>query len=171
MRIILIAGKSGSGKTEAAKIIEKNLPKTVVTNLSKYIKIFAKEMTDWDGNDQNKPRTFLQQMGDTLRSINPNFLTNRLLEDTLVYEKFYNNIVICDIRLISEINNIKDNYPHEVITILIKSDKSKNKLTETEKNHLTENEFLSYEKYDYVIENNYDDNFVKEIKNIIEGMK
>ena len=33
------------------------------------------EMLDWDGSDENKPRSFLQEMGDTLRSINKNFLT------------------------------------------------------------------------------------------------
>ena len=171
MKIILIAGKSGSGKTEAAYLIKEDLPKTVVTNLSKYIKIFALEMTEWNGDDHNKPRTFLQHMGDELRSIDQNFLTKRLLEDIKLYEKYYENVVVCDVRLKSEIEYIKNNTSNEVITILVKSNRLNDSMNESEHNHITENEFLSYDKYDYVIENNYDDNFKKQIDKIIEGMK
>ena len=171
MKIFLIAGKSGSGKTEAAYIIKDALSKTVVTNLSKYIKIFALEMTEWDGDDHNKPRTFLQHMGDKLREIDKNFLTKRLLEDTEIYKQYYDNIVVCDIRLKEEIEYIKNNTNNEVITILVKSNRLNDKLTDEEHNHKTENEFLEYDKYDYIVENNYDDNFKKEIDKIIERVK
>jgi len=171
MKIILIAGKSGSGKTEAAYLIKELLPKTIVTNLSKYIKIFALEMTEWDGDDTNKPRTFLQHMGDKLREIDNAFLTKRLLEDTKLYEQYYENVVVCDIRLKEEIEYIKNNTSNEVITILVKSNRLNDKLNEAEHNHKTENEFLTYDKYDYIIENNYDDSFKKQIEKIIEGMK
>ena len=40
------------------------LNNTVITGLSKYIKLFALELTDWDRRDFNKPRTYLQDMGD-----------------------------------------------------------------------------------------------------------
>ncbi len=171
MKIFLIAGKSGSGKTEAAYIIKDALSKTVVTNLSKYIKIFALEMTEWDGDDHNKPRTFLQHMGDKLREIDKNFLTKRLLEDTEIYKQYYDNIVVCDIRLKEEIEYIKNNTNNEVITILVKSNRLNDKLTDEEHNHKTENEFLEYDKYDYIVENNYDDKFKKEIDKIIERVK
>ena len=170
MKIILIAGKSGSGKTEAAHIIKKNLPKTVISNFSKYIKLFAMEMTDWDGSDTNKPRTFLQQMGDTLRNIDESFLPKRILEDTEVYKQYYDNLVICDVRLPEEIDYIKNNSSYDVITILIKSNEN-NKLTQEQKEHHTENDFLNYSNYDYVIENHYDNQFEQDILNIIEGMK
>jgi len=164
MKIFLIAGKSGSGKTEAAKLIKKNLDKTVVTNFSKYIKLFALEMTDWDGSDQNKPRTFLQQMGDRLRKIDKYFLPKRIMEDILIYEQDYDYLVICDVRMLDEINYIKE-HNEGVVTIMIEG-KSSNKLSLEEQNHCTENEFMNYD-YDYVIKNNYDDNFEKDILEII----
>ena len=67
MTIFLIAGKSGSGKSTVAKIIkdyyEEKKQKTIITQYSKYLKIYAKEMLGWNGDDQKKPREFLQEMG------------------------------------------------------------------------------------------------------------
>ena len=94
MKIILISGKAGSGKSSLANILKEKLDKCVVTNYSKYIKLFAIEMLNWDGSDENKPRSFLQEMGDTLRSINKNFLTDRMLQDISVYSKYYDYVVI-----------------------------------------------------------------------------
>ena len=48
MKIFVVGGKSGSGKNEVAKMIEEfytyKLKKCVVTEFSKYIKLFAKEL-------------------------------------------------------------------------------------------------------------------------------
>ena len=81
MKVYLIAGKAGSGKNEVARIIQEYEDKTIVTGLSKYIKLFAMEMTDWKGQDLDKPRAFLQNMGDTLRGIDEDFLIKRMVED------------------------------------------------------------------------------------------
>ena len=171
MRIFLLCGKAGSGKNEVANIIKKELPKTVITSLSKYIKLFAFEMTDWDGNDNTKPRTFLQEMGDNLRSINEDFLINRLTEDFKVYNQYYDNIVVSDIRLINELEKIKEINDYKVITIRINCTDCKRKLDETEKQHHTETELDNYDNFDYVIENNYNEELVYIIKDILKGMK
>lgn len=171
MRIFLISGKAGSGKNETAKIIEKNLENTIITSFSKYIKLFAVEMTNWDGNEDSKPRTFLQAMGDTLRNIDKNFLTKRLMEDMKIYESYYDNVIISDVRLLNEINYFLDNAPYEVITIRINSSHSKRELNTTEKNHMTELELDNYDKFDFVIENNFDNELEEKIKIILEGLK
>ncbi len=170
MKIFLIAGKAGSGKNETAKIISDILGKTVITSFSKYIKLFAVEMTAWDGSDQNKPRTFLQEMGDTLRSIDENFLTKRFLEDMLVYEKYYENVIVSDVRLINEIEFVKKS-PYKVITIRVNSTYSKRELNSHEQNHITELELDNYPDFDYIIENEFNDNLKEKIKLILEEVK
>ena len=168
MRIFLIAGKAGSGKNEIANKIKEYLPNTIITGISKYIKLFALEYTNWDGRDIDKPRTFLQNMGDKIRHIDENFFINRLKEDIKVYELDYENVIISDIRLKHEIEEFKKtNY--EVITIKVISNTSKRNLSKEQQLHITETELDNYNKFDYIIENNNElDNRIKEI---LKGMK
>lgn len=171
MRLFLISGKAGSGKNEVAQIIKDNLPKTVISSLSKYIKLFAIEMTTWNFNDEdNKPRTFLQTMGDELRNIDENFLTKRLYEDIKLYEKYYDNLVLSDVRLINEILYFKSKVELDVITIRINSSESKRELSNTEKVHLTETELDNY-NFDYVIENDFNNTLNEKVVNILKGLK
>lgn len=171
MKVFLISGKSGSGKNEVANIIKKNLENSVITGFSKYIKLFALEFTDWDGRDITKPRAFLQKMGDTLRSIDENFLINRIIEDFKVYETKFDNVIISDVRLPHELEYIKNNSNYEVITIRVNSTKSMRDLKEFEKNHHTELELDYYQKFDFIINNNFDENLEKDVIKIIERMK
>ena len=50
MKIFVVGGKSGSGKNEVAKMIEEfyiyKLQKCVITEFSKYIKNFARELAE-----------------------------------------------------------------------------------------------------------------------------
>ena len=171
MRLFLISGKAGSGKNEVAEIIKEYLPKTVISSLSKYIKLFASEMTSWNyGDEESKPRTFLQTVGDELRDIDENFLTKRLLEDIKLYQNYYDNIILSDVRLINEITYFKEQRDLEVITIRINSTKSKRVLSDTEKSHLTETELDNYQ-FDYVIENEFNDSLKEKVINILKGLK
>ena len=86
MNIYLLVGKAGSGKNYVANILKQKLPNAVITSLSKYIKLFALELGLWDGDDNNKPRKFLQTTGDKLRAVDENILTKRMLDDIKVYE-------------------------------------------------------------------------------------
>lgn len=170
MRVFLVAGKAGSGKNEVANIIREIIPNTVVTGFSKYIKLFALEFTDWDGRDFNKPRAVLQSMGDTLRGVDEDFLTKRIEEDLLVYEKLgIENVIISDVRLINEIEYFKKNNKLDVIAIKVNSTNCKRNLSEEEKSHHTELELDNYNGFDYVINNNYDENLEKEVKKMLEG--
>ena len=170
MKIILISGHAGSGKNEVANILKKYLKNTVITNFSKYIKLFALEFSDWDGRDITKPRTFLQNMGDKLRAIDENFLTNRMLEDFKVYESNFDYVIISDVRLVHELEYIKNNSKYDVITMRVNANNSSKNLTLEQKKHHTETELDYYDKFDYIIENNFDDTLEEKVKKIIERM-
>ena len=81
-KIICLIGKSGSGKGEVAKLIKEfyiyKLEESVITEFSKYLKLYATELTEWDGNPATKPREYLQNIGDLVRSMDSNFLISRI---------------------------------------------------------------------------------------------
>ena len=172
MRVFLIAGKAGCGKDEVAKLIKSKVDNTIITGLSKYIKLFALELTNWDGNDNDKPREFLQTMGDKLRAIDTDYLTKRIYEDIEVYKnEGISNVVISDVRLVNEINYFKNKNDLELITIRVNCDNSKRCLTNQEKCHVTETELDNYNGFDYIIENKFNEELEIQINNILEGMK
>ena len=171
MKVFLISGKAGSGKNEVANIIKNELGSTVITSFSKYIKLYALEFTDWDGRDITKPRAFLQGMGDKLRSIDENFLLNRILQDLEVYRNDFDNVIISDVRLPHEIEYIKENYNVEVYSIRVNSKNNKRNLDSSERNHHTELDLDNYDKFDYLINNNFDDSLKNEVKKVLEEIK
>lgn len=156
MKIFIISGKAKSGKNEVAKIIkeyyQKHEQKTVITAYSKYLKIFAHEILNWDYKENDKPRTFLQNIGMDIRNkYGYDFLINRMMEDINIYQDYVQNIVISDARLPIEIEQIKDNYD-QVCTIHVIG--AENKLTKEQQGHYTEHALDEYNKFDYVIDNN-----------------
>ncbi len=172
MHIFLISGKAGSGKDLVATIIKENLPNTIITSLSRYIKLYVQDITSWDGSDATKPRTELQQLGDYLRATDINYLTKRIGDDIKVYENFcFENVVISDVRLLNEINYFQSEFPGSTTTIRVNSPKSKRHLTEEQQHHHTETELDNYQKFDYIINNNFDETIAIEVKKILEGMK
>ena len=176
MRVFLIAGKAGSGKSEVAKIIknyyEKLKEKTVITEYSKYLKLYAKEMLDWDGNNQNKPRDFLQEMGLFIRENlkQKDLLIKRMKTDMLVYEHFFKNVVISDVRYPEEIILMKEDYP-KAISILVVNDLEDSPLTIKQARHKTEHALDNYEGFDYVIYNQFEQNLKNEVYEILEELR
>lgn len=172
-KIIILTGKAQSGKSLTANIIKKNLEKqnkkTVIISYAKYLKDYAKEITNWNGNEKTKPREFLQQIGVELikNQIDENMLINRIKEDIKVYEYFFDVIIISDARFKSEIENIKNKN-----TVVIKIEGKENKLTKEQKNHSTETALDNCNNYDYIIENKTTKQNLKEqIQKIMEETK
>ena len=172
MRIFIIAGKSGSGKNTTAKLIKKYYDtkgqKTMITEFSKYLKMYAYEFLG-SYDESNKPRKFLQELGDEVRKINSDFLINRLKEDIEVYKMFYDNVVICDARLINEIEAMKEYYLN-CTSIHLASNKENN-LTEKQKHHKTELELDGYPYFDYNIEYVFDEQLECDVKKMLEEVK
>ena len=156
MKIFIVAGKSGSGKGEVAKLIKEyyiyKLKKCVITGFTKYLKMFATEMTDWDGVSANKPRDFLQSFGDTVRDYDEYFLTKRMVEDLNIYEKVVDVVVINDARLPIEIEEVKENFD-DCYAIYVENNFSKSPLTVEQQAHHTERALENYNEFDYVIAN------------------
>lgn len=173
MKVFVIGGKSGSGKGHVANLIKKYYDskneKTIITEFSKYLKLYAYEMLNYQGT-QAKPRKFLQEMGEKIRNdINQEFLINRMKEDILVYQPFYENIVIADARRILEMEAMKSYYLR-CYTIYISSNKE-NKLTPEEKNHITETELDGYNEYDFELEYVDDEQIKNDVYQMLEKIK
>jgi dephospho-CoA kinase len=156
MRIFLVAGKSGSGKGEIAKYIKEyyiyKLEECAITSYSKYIKNFAKDLTDWDGSDNNKPRDFMQKIGDEIRQMDPKYFTSNMIQDIMIMQKYVNNIVIADVRMPEEIDEIRDNFDN-VYAIYVENQFAPSKLTVEQQAHITETALENYNDFDYVIAN------------------
>lgn len=176
MQVILIAGKAGSGKTPLGEMIksyalEKNL-RALQTEYSKYLKMYAKEILGYDGNPDKKPRSFLQNTGSYIRENleDEDFFVRRMLEDFRIYEKYYDLVIISDVRLLHEIEEmLKSKY--KVTTILVRNENRKYNLTDVEKNHITESEFEKFSNYDYIVDNNENANLDSWAKTIVEEIK
>ena len=156
MRIFLIAGKAGSGKNEVAKLIKEyyiyKLEECAITSYSKYIKNFALELTNWDGTESNKPRDFMQRLGDDMRKNDPNFLVSNMNKDITIYQKYVENVVISDVRMPNEIEEIKNSFEN-VYAFYIVNQFGSSKLTIEQQSHITEVALEDYPDFDYIIAN------------------
>lgn len=174
MKIFVVGGKSGSGKNEVAKMIEEfyiyKLKKCVTTEFSKYIKLFAKELTDWDGISQNKPRRFLQTFGAKVRSYDERFLTKRMIEDISLYEDFADVVIISDARMPLEFEDMKENFD-DVTSILVINNFAPSKLTIEEQSDITERALENYDEFDYIIANDDLAKTKKKVFKILEELK
>lgn len=156
--IFIIGGKAKSGKDMIADIIcayfFKKGQKSIKLKYAKYIRDYTKRITNWDGSEETKPRTFMQKIGtEVIRAhIKNDFFVQRMIEDIKVYSYFFNIIVISDARTIEEIEQIKNTFKN-VISIYIERPHYDNGLTEEEKNHSTELELEGYQNFDYKISN------------------
>lgn len=174
MKIFLVAGKAGSGKNEVAKIIKEyyiyKLQECAITHYSKYIKNFALELTDWDGTDVNKPRDFMQKIGDVIRSIDPNYFTSNMIRDIEIYEKYVDALVITDVRMPNEIDRIRNSYD-DVYAIYVVNQFGESKLTIEQQAHITETALETYDDFDYTIANDTLENLKTKIFEFLEGLE
>ena len=174
MRIFLVAGKAGSGKGEVAKLIKEfytyKLESCVITEYTKYLKNFVKELTDWDGNPSNKPRKDLQLYGDKIRAVDEKYFINNMIDDLNVFETLVDNVVIADVRFPAEIEDIKLNFD-EVYSIYVENQFSESELTLEEQTHSTETALETYEEFDYILANDKIDILKDKVFKYLEGIK
>ena len=157
MNLYLIAGKAGSGKNEVAKIIKEYYlglkKKVLITEFSKYLKLYAKEIIDWDGTGP-KPRRFLQDLGVTIReNMGMNkMLINRMLEDLKIYTLYYDVVIINDVRYPEEIEELKKVYP-KAKSLYIINQFAKSELSLEEQLHITETALEDFANFDVTVTN------------------
>lgn len=156
--IFVLSGKAKSGKNLIADKIEnyyKN-KKCIQISYAFYLKNYVKNIYDWNGSEEDKPRELLQKIGIDLikNKIDSNLLIRRVCEDIKVYSYFYDIIIITDARLKDEIEIPKRLF-NNVVTIRIDSIYYDKKMTIEQMNHITETNLDNYNKFDYVI-NDFD---------------
>lgn len=175
-KIFLISGKARHGKDTASlmlkEIFQKNNSKVLITQLSKYLKYYAKEIVGWDFSEETKPRQFLQDLGNKIRIDMGqfDFFTNRMIQDIEIFKNYFDVIIISDVRLKNEINKIKENFPNS-ISINIHRPNFDSGLSEEQKKHLTEIDLDDFKNHDYKIENITLENLFEDIKKIYEKEK
>ena len=171
-KIFIISGKARSGKGEVSKIISDYYKdkKSIIISFGHYIKDYAKRVSDWNGDEDTKPRELLQQLGIELikNKINDKLFIRRIKEDIEVFSYFYDIIIVNDARLLDEIESLKSSYSDSTF-IRVKSN-DENNLTTSQKNHITETDLDNYKYFDYIIENNGSkEDLKKQVEEILRG--
>ena len=158
MRIYVISGKARHGKDTTAldikEIYEEKGLKVINLAYGSYVKEYAKRISNWDGNEETKPRELLQELGTDIirKQIDNDFFVRRICEDIRVYSYYFDIITISDARFPNEMEWPKKNFDN-VINIRVIRDGYDSVLSEKEQKHLTEVALDEYNNYDYVIHN------------------
>lgn len=158
MKIYVISGKARHGKDTVAldikEIYEDKGLKVINLAYGSYIKEYAKKISNWNGDEETKPRELLQELGTEVirQKIDKDFFVKRICEDILVYSYYFDIITISDARFPDEIEWPKSRFEN-VISIKVVRDGYDTVLSKKEQKHLTEVALDEYNNYDYVIHN------------------
>ena len=136
------------------------------------IKNYAKKIVGWDGSEETKPRTFLQQLGTEIirNKIDENFFIKRMIDDIKIYSHFYDIITISDARFINELEEPKKYYKNVIVINIINPNLSS--LTNEQLKHSSENALNDYQNYDYIIINDSTlENLKEKVFEILDGIK
>lgn len=173
-KLYILSGKARHGKTTTANLIKEVYAKygknVVITSFAKYIKMYAKEITDWDGSEETKPRKLLQTLGtEVIRGKlgKEDFFVKRIDEDLDVYKLFTDIVVIEDARIPLEIDYFVNKYKNSVKTIHIERGDYRSCLTPLEQSHETEKGLDNYDAYIYTIVN---DGTIDDLKSRVSSL-
>ncbi len=172
--IFVISGKARAGKdTTASYIIEyakkRNL-KAFNLQYSFPLKNYAMNISDWDGNEETKPRKLLQDLGTLVirEKIDDLFFVKRMISDIMIYSYYFDVITISDARYPVEIDKIKQRFPN-VKSVIIKRPGFKSNLTKKQQNHVSERALDNYDKFDYEVVNDGSlDDLRKKVNNMVK---
>ena len=158
MKIYLISGKARNGKSTLGEFIkneyEKRGKKACELLYGSYIKYYAKTYFGWDGKEETKPRSLLQELGTEIirKQIDPMFHVNRIMDDIKVLSYFYDVAIIADVREPIEITTPKEKYD-DVVSIKIVRTNFESELSSKEQQHFTEVALDNFNDYDYEVLN------------------
>ena len=156
---------------EVISKMEANLIDSFNDEFSKYLKLYATELTEWDGNPATKPREYLQNIGDLVRSMDSNFLISRMIEDIEVYKNYVQNVIISDVRFPKEIDEMALNYDN-VYSIYVDNQFRESTLSLKEQSHPSETSLETYPDFDLSIANDSDLNSLKDkVFKFLEGIE
>lgn len=153
-KLYVLAGKAKSGKDSASKMIESYyLDKKVIKYAPTiYLKDYIKKISDWDGSEEVKPRDLMQSLGAQIKEKYPFFFIERMNEDIRFLQNHCDIIIITGIRLIKELEFLKNNF--NGILIKMEKDNFDNGLSLKQKNDITELDVDNFNNFDYIVKNN-----------------
>lgn len=170
--IYLICGKARSGKDTFGRKLSDKLKllgyNPCIMHITEPLYNYAKNYFNWDGNLDNKPREFLQEMGIHIikeKLGKDKFLINRTFEDIEILSNFFDTFIITDIRLIKEIEEFRKKFQHIKVIYITRLDYD-NLLSSKEKEHITEMELDNYNNFDY----NFKIREINEIDNCVSDV-
>lgn len=171
MKVIMISGKSMSGKDTVAKIMkqkleQQGLEKRVLTiHFADLVKFYATQYFNWNGEKDETGRSLLQEIGTTvMRGRYPEYwaeIIGKFIDAyTIPEHSFFDYILIPDWRFINEYEVVYDYAAiqnNETITIRVNrfnDDKPfiNPNMTEDQINHISECELDSF-AFNWIIEN------------------
>ena len=167
--IFIVAGKSNAGKDTTCEFINSYVKrkglKSINLQFSSYVKMYAKNITNWSGSEDDKPRTLLQILGTEIirNQIDRKFFIKRIIEDIKVYSYYFDVITISDARFPDEINDVVNCFD-SVYKIGLARPNFISKLDKEQKVHATELALDGYNDFDYYIIN---DGSIDELNNKI----
>lgn len=153
-KLYVLAGKARSGKDSTYEFIKEYYQDKKVINLmyGAWIKNYATMLSNWQGNEEDKPRELLQKIAVDSRNINPGYTIKRMEEDINILKNHVDIIVITDARMPEEVMMPKEKFK-ETITIKLARTNFETTLTEKQQNNITETALDNFNDYDYVLEN------------------
>lgn len=170
--VILLSGKSGSGKDFVANIMKEKLEqkgnKVLVTHYADLLKYILKTFFDWDGQKDEHGRHLLQYVGtDVIRRQNPNYWVDFVKDIIIMFSNNWDYILIPDTRFPNEITRMFcSNF--RTISIRITRLNYISKLTDEQQQHESETALDSY-SFDYYMTNDGTlDGVTKEVNNFIK---
>lgn len=158
LKVILLSGKSESGKDYFAGLMKQQLEednkKVLITHYADLLKYILRTFFDWNGQKDEHGRYLLQHVGtDIIRKQSPDFWVNFLNNLLTLLKDEWDYVLIPDARFPNEIEVIKNNSNFEVITVRIYRPNYVSKLTEEQKQHSSETALDNY-KFNYYLFNN-----------------
>lgn len=156
--IVLLSGKSGSGKDFIANIMKQKLEakdkKVLITHYADLLKYILRTFFDWDGQKDERGRYLLQHVGtDIIRKKEPDFWIDFIKTIIYMFYGEWDYILIPDARFENEINLMKQSKEYfNIVTVRIDRTDYTSKLTEEQKNHPSETS-LDHYNFDYYIVN------------------
>ena len=173
MKVYLISGAARNGKDTIGDFLEKEYinknKKVCRSQISKYIKMYAKDYFGWVGCEETKPRELLQTLGTDIireRLNKPMFFVNRTIEDIEILSHFFDVMIISDIRFPIEIDEIKKAFD-DVVSINVKRINFDTELTLKQQSHKTETALNDYKNFDYKVINDTLEELEKDVITIV----
>jgi hypothetical protein len=155
MKIILISGKAQNGKDTTAKMLKDKLEqqdkRVLVAHYGDLVKYVCKTFFDWNGEKDNAGRTLLQYVGtDIIRKKYPHFWVDFIKSILIVFDGYWDYVLIPDTRFPNEINGIKAEFGTNAISLRISRNNFESPLTEAQQQHISETALDDY-KFNYYL--------------------